>query len=419
MADRETGQREKKTESMQGLIDSVSILSEMPAVQMPRVVFGKGILESLGVEASSLLASAGKKAEGSKALLVTDEEVAARFSGRVEEALKSAGLETEVFRGVKPEPSLEVAESVAEFARRTSPDIVVGLGGGSVLDMAKVASAAVTNEKPAREFLGANKIERRPVPKILMPTTAGTGAEATPYALVVVEGKKKAIASPYNLADVAFLDAELTATMPPRVTASTGMDALSHALEALMSKGANPLTDAFAYAAIWKVAANLERAFSSPQDLDARLEMALAAFLAGVAFGNAGVVLGHAIAHNIGTRYAQPHGVATALTIPYVMEFNASVPEVAAKLKCVASAFGEDVSSLSDADAAAKAVAHAQRMLERLELPKCLADLNVSREDLPAIADAVLAEKGYLARNPREVNRENLLALLERMHAGF
>ena len=102
----------------------------MPAVQMPRVVFGRGILESLGVEASSLLASSGKKAEGSKALVVTDEEVAARFSGRVEEALKSAGLETEVFRGVKPEPSLEVAESVAEYARRTSPDIVVGLGGG-------------------------------------------------------------------------------------------------------------------------------------------------------------------------------------------------------------------------------------------------------------------------------------------------
>jgi len=130
-------------------------------------------------------------------------------------------------------------------------------------------------------------------------------------------------------------------------------------------------------------------------------------------------VLGHAIAHTIGTRYSQPHGVATALTIPYVMQFNASVPEVAAKLKCVASAFGEDVSSLSDADAAAKAVAHAQSMLQRLELPRCLADLDVPREDLPAIADAVLAEKGYIARNPREVNRENLLTLLERMHAGF
>ncbi len=386
----------------------------MPAVQVPvRVIFGKDVMrERLGEEASAFGARS--------VLIVTDNTIVRQgFLEIAEDALKSAGIEMRVFDGVSPEPTLELAEDVAAFAREERCDVVVGLGGGSVLDMAKVAAAATTNpDQRASDFLGANKIANPSAKKILVPTTAGTGAEATPFALIVAAGKKKAIASPFNIADIAILDPTLTATMPPRVTASTGMDALSHAIEALMSKGANALTDAFAYEAIQKIAANIEEVFAHGENIDARLEMSIAAFLAGAAFGNAGVVIGHAIAHTIGTRYSQPHGISAALTIPYVIAFNISVPDVAAKMKRAAMEMGEDVSSLSDEDAAKKAIAHVQQMIERLELPENLGSIGVSEDDIPEIADAVLAEKGYLARNPREVNRENTIELIRNMLSG-
>ncbi|RLG36444.1 alcohol dehydrogenase, partial [Methanosarcinales archaeon] len=255
----------------------------MPAVQVPvRVIFGKNVMrERLGEEASAFGARS--------VLIVTDNTIVRQgFLEIAEDALKSAGIEMRVFDRVSPEPTLELAEDVAAFAREERCDVVVGLGGGSVLDMAKVAAAATTNpDQRASDFLGANKIANPSAKKILVPTTAGTGAEATPFALIVAAGKKKAIASPFNIADIAILDPTLTATMPPRVTASTGMDALSHAIEALMSKGANALTDAFAYEAIQKIAANIEEVFAHGENIDARLEMSIAAFLAGAAFGNA------------------------------------------------------------------------------------------------------------------------------------
>ncbi|MCD6211321.1 MAG: iron-containing alcohol dehydrogenase [Methanophagales archaeon] len=292
---------------------------------------------------------------------------------------------------------------------------MVGIGGGSVLDMAKLASAAAANpEQEASAFLGANKIKNPSVPKILIPTTAGTGSEATPFALVITNGKKKAIASSYNLADVVFIDAAFTATMPPRVTAFTGMDALSHAIEAFLSLGANPLTDSFALEAMRKISNNLEEAFSHGDNLNARMEMSLAAMLAGIAFGNAGVIAGHAIAHAFGARYKVPHGVSAALTLPYIMEYNANAPTVGARMKEIATALvGEKIESAEEA--ASKAIARVRSMIERLELPARLSDLDVPREDLPELAEDVEKEKGYLKRNPREMGLGDAMKLLESM----
>ena len=267
----------------------------MYAVQLPkRVVFGGGMEDKIGAEAKGLGAT--------KALIVTDETMQRLgLCGRVETPLKEV-FEVDIFDVVASEPTLDDAELVASAAR-ANYDVIVGVGGGSVLDMAKVAAAAAANpEQQARDFLGGNKIAKPSVPKIFIPTTAGTGAEATPFALVIVEGKKKAIASPYNLADVVLLDAAFTASMPPRITASTGMDAMSHAVEAFLSLGANPLTDSFALEAIRKITDNLEEAFVHGYNLDARLKLSLAAMLAGMAFGNAGVIAGHAIAHTLGAR---------------------------------------------------------------------------------------------------------------------
>ncbi|HUV02737.1 MAG TPA: iron-containing alcohol dehydrogenase [Desulfobacteria bacterium] len=378
---------------------------KMYAVQLPkRVVFGGGIEEKIGAEAKGLGAT--------KALIVTDETMQKLgLCEKVERPLKEV-VDVDIFDAVASEPTLDDAESVASAAR-ADYDVIVGIGGGSVLDMAKVAAAAAANpEQQARDFLGGNKIAKPSVPKIFIPTTAGTGAEATPFALVIVEGKKKAIASPYNLADVVFIDAAFTATMPPRITASTGMDALSHAVEAFLSLGANPLTDSFALEAIRKITDNLEEAFVHADNLEARLKLSLAAMLAGMAFGNAGVIAGHAIAHTLGARYKIPHGVSAALVLPYVMEYNA--PAVKEKLAKVARELGGEP-GLTEEEAASWTVARVKGMLETLDLPTRLSDINVPEEDLPALAEAVVKEKGYLARNPRTVEQEDAVKIFEGM----
>lgn len=380
------------------------------AVQLPkRVVFGDGVEEKIGAEAKGL----GAK----KALIVTDATIEkAGLLEKVEKTLKEA-VEVDVFDIVESEPTLAAAETVAGAARAAKYDLIVGVGGGSVMDMAKVASAVASNpEQGVSEFLGANKIANPSVPKILVPTTAGTGAEATPFTLIIVEGKKKAIASPYNLADVVLISPSFTATMPPKVTASTGMDALSHAIEAFLSTGSNPLTDSFALEAIRKIADNLEVAFSHGDNLDARLKMSLAAMLGGMAFGNAGVIAGHAAAHTFGAKYKIPHGVAAALALPYIMEYNA--PVARDKLVKVAREMGEDISGLTEEEAASRAVARVRGLLEKLELPTRLADLDVPEEDLQELAEAMSKEKGYLARNPRKIEHEEAVKIFERLWSG-
>ena len=378
------------------------------AIQLPkRVVFGSGIADKIGGEAKLL----GAK----RTLIVTDETMGKMgLCDKVEKSLREVLEEVDVFDKVESEPTLAIADEIVR-ASKHNYDLVVGIGGGSVLDMAKLASAAAANpEQEASEFLGANKIKNPSVPKILIPTTAGTGSEATPFALVITNGKKKAIASSYNLADVVFIDAAFTATMPPRVTAFTGMDALSHAIEAFLSLGANPLTDSFALEAMRKISNNLEEAFSHGDNLNARMEMSLAAMLAGIAFGNAGVIAGHAIAHAFGARYKVPHGVSAALTLPYIMEYNANAPTVGARMKEIATALvGEKIESTEEA--ASKAIARVRSMIERLELPARLSDLDVPREDLPELAEDVEKEKGYLKRNPREMGLGDAMKLLENM----
>jgi alcohol dehydrogenase class IV len=206
--------------------------------------------------------------------------------------------------------------------------------------------------------------------------------------------------------------------MPPEMTAATGMDALSHAIEAFLSLGANPLTDSFALEAIRKIADNLGEAVSHGDNRDARLKMSLAAMLAGMAFGNAGVIAGHAAAHTFGAKYKISHAKSSALALPYIMEYNAQEPGVKERLAKVARELGVDTSRLTEEEAASEATARVKKMLEELKLPVRLADLDVPREDLQNLAAALAKEKGYLARNPRKVEESDARELIERMWTG-
>ena len=292
-------------------------------------------------------------------------------------------LPYDVFDGVEPEPRLEVAEVVAEKVRAGRYDLVIGVGGGSSMDMAKVAAAFATNAGPARGYVGNNLFKKRPAPSIMIPTTAGTGAELTVASMVVVEGHKQWINSPMLLPSAALVDPELTLTMPLSVTAATGMDALCHNTEAYFSTLANPITDSAAIEGINLVVANLEKAYDNGSDRRAREAMSLGALLGGVAL-HAKMVYGHSVGYTIATKFRLPHGVSCGIPLPYIIS-NYAVA-CAPKMKRLAEAFRVTETS-GDAEALGLAVAkRVMEMLRHLKMQTSLKELGVKEGDIPTLA---------------------------------
>ncbi|MEM3440460.1 MAG: iron-containing alcohol dehydrogenase [Candidatus Bathyarchaeia archaeon] len=352
--------------------------------------------------------------EGAKLLLVTDKGV--RGAGAVDRVLSGLkGFEVDVFDEVEAEPSIECAERAAAIAREGGYKAVVGVGGGSSLDMAKIASVMATNPGKVADYLGKGKLKRYGLPMILIPTTAGTGSETSPNIVMVVGKAKGWISDPHALPDVSIVDPMLTLTMPPKLTAGTGLDALTHAVECIMSLNSSPLDEAINLAAAEMIGRHLRTAYSNGRDLRARYHMSLAAAMAGMALGTAGVVYGHSIGYTISTRYRLPHGIACGLALPYVMEFNAiACPE---KLARVAKAMGVDIGRLSLIEAALEGAKAVKALMEDVELPTSLAEIGVPKGDLPELAAEAL-EKYPRPNNPRQLTKEGALKLYERIWEG-
>ena len=339
-----------------------------------KVVFGFGSLAGLGAEVKALKAT--------RTLVVTDKVMVK--TGTVQKVVSEMpGTSTEVFDDVEAEPRLEVADAVAQKVRGGRYDLVVGVGGGSSMDMAKLAAAFATNPGPARNYVGNNLFTTNPVRSLMIPTTAGTGAELTVTSMVTVEGHKQWINSPLLLPTVAVVDPELTMTMPLTVTSATGMDALCHNTEAYLSALASPITDAVALEGIRLINANLENAYDHGSDRTAREAMSLGALLGGIAL-QARMVYGHSVGYTIATRFRLAHGVSCGLPLPYIIA-NYSVA-CAPKMKELAEAFG--VSAPTD-DPAALGLAAARRVEEiatHVKIPRTLKELGVKEEDIPALA---------------------------------
>lgn len=376
--------------------------------RLPRkILFGVGSFKRLGVEAESL--------GGRKLLLVTDRNLIR--IGLAEEArimLEERGFLVEVYGEVEAEPRIENAERIAEKAREGGFDLVVGVGGGSVMDMAKVASIAVTNPGSMRSYVGVGFVRKPGIPKILVPTTAGTGSEVTDVAVVTLpeEKVKTAIISPYMLGDTAIVDPKLTYTMPPKLTASTGVDALSHALEAMMSVNSNLITDALALEAVRLIFKHLREAYRSGSP-ESRYGMSLAALTAGMAFSNTGVCLAHALAYTFAVSHHTPHGVSCGLALPYAFKFNASA--ISQKLPRIAEAM-ELRASEEDEDRIGEVIVEAiLNLLKDVGLPRRLRELGIPREELPTMADRLLSMKRLLSRNPRPVTEGDALKLVNEM----
>lgn len=371
-----------------------------------RITFGCGSLENLGNEI--------KRVNGSKVLVVTDPGLkSAGVLDAVMAVLDKAKLNTTVFADVEPDPRVEVALAAAAAARAFGPDVIVGLGGGSSLDISKIASVLCTNEGPIEKYFGMELVPRPGVPLILIPTTAGTGSEMTSICVLsdTKNKVKKGIVSEHMFARTALLDPQLTLALPPRVTAMTGMDALVHAIESYVGVRASVFTDTLNLQAIRLVAANLRLAYANGANLAARENMLHASCLAGMAFSNTQNGLDHALALAIGGKFHLPHGLLTAFILPWVMEFNLiAAPK---KFIQIAKAFGETPKRLSEIEAARLSVKAVRALLDDVGISYRLSSYGVPREEFPALAKATVGAVRLISNNPRSVTEQDVIGILE------
>ena len=369
-----------------------------------RILFGVGAVEKIGAEAQLL--------KGKKVLVITDSGViqAGLLEG-VEKSLQAANIPFALFDGVEPDPRIEVVEKSVEKAKKEGIDLIIGLGGGSSLDIAKVTSIMITNSGKIDGFFGIDLVPNPGIPVILVPTTAGTGSEVTPIAILsdTKEKLKKGIVSPTLFPEVAIVDPKLTIGLPPSVTAFTGMDALTHAIEAYASINATDLTDLFALRAMDLCSKNLRMAYAHGENLAARSNMMEGSLLAGIAFANAGVGAVHAFAYPLGGEFHLAHGLTNTLMLPYIMRYN--ILGCPHKFAQMAKAFGEKVEGLSELDGAETAVKFVERLSDDIRVPRRLRDVGVPENAIPRLAEAAMKVTRLLANNPRKIALEDAVAI--------
>ncbi|WP_348672620.1 iron-containing alcohol dehydrogenase, partial [uncultured Abyssibacter sp.] len=324
--------------------------------------------------------------------------------------LESAGVTVTVFDGVEPDPSVALIEKGVEQLKRDSADAILAIGGGSSIDAAKIIAARATNNKPIRKMEGLFRVFRRPLPLHAIPTTAGTGSEVTIAAVVSdPERHKKMSVIDLKLTPVsACLDGKLMAGLPPGVTAATGMDALTHAVEAYISRNAMKRTDEQAIEATRLIMEHLPKVMDDGQNIESRQQMALASYKAGIAFTQAGVGYVHAISHNFGARYHTPHGLGNAIVLPYVLEYSKTA--CAGRLADLARVSGMDGDGADDLELAERFIRRVREMNAQFGIP---AGLDALRdEDVPAIAKAAMSEAHFTYAVPRYMDRETCEAFI-------
>jgi alcohol dehydrogenase len=369
------------------------------------VAFGQGCAMSVGHMVLSL--------EVNKVFCIYDEGVKkAGIAADIVASLKSAGLEVVEWDGVVANPTDVVVEEGASLARKAQAEVVVAVGGGSVMDTGKAICILLTNESPINLYDGMNMVKIPSAPLIAIPTTAGTASEVTAFSVVTdtVKLRKMVIGGQFVGARYALADPLLTMGMPPELTAATGMDALTHAIEAYVSKAASIPTDVNALKAIELIYHNLPKAIKDGRDLEARTNMLLSSMLAGFAFNSAVLGLAHSIAHPLSVHCGLPHGVANAALLPHVMEYNAvTVPE---RFREIGVAMGLDVKGLSSMEAVQVTIDAVKTLFRQLGMPT-LKETGVSRELFDRIAADAMAEISTIF-NPRDPSKEEILKILEK-----
>ena len=375
-----------------------------------KIIFGPGGLSQVGAEVKRL---------GNKVLVVLGRS-AVRKSGaldRLTHLLKEKNLEYIIYENIHSDPTVETVDNGASLARKGSCNLIIALGGGSVLDTGKAISAMVTNEGSVADYQEiegkGRKFQHKPIPFIAIPTTSGTGSEATKNA-VITNTKldlKKSIRDPWLIPEVALVDPELTLSLPPHITAICGGDALTQCIESYLGKKSQEITDALALHAIGLIDKSLVKAVKEGKNLEARKDMAMAALLSGLCLSNSGLGTAHALSHPLGVYYKIPHGLSCAVLLPYVMEYN--LPVVTKKLAKIAQSLGEDISLLSETEAVHRAVDKVKEILSQAGIKSNLSEWEIKKEDFPQLIKG--AKGGSLNNNPRDTSDEDLIELLYKM----
>ncbi len=370
----------------------------------PRILMGPGSLEGISGEIERLGAT--------KLLVVTDRGVRGTpIMTKLETVLKNSGLTYEVFDGVEPDPPIEIVEKCAALVASSGAELLVGFGGGSPIDIAKTAALLPVQGGPIDTYFGVDLVPGRGLPVIAVPTTAGTGSEATPIAILSDEKEKlkKGIVSSWLYPAAALIDPELTLGLPPDITAATGMDALIHAIEGFTSVRATGMTDMYCRRAMELICGSIRTACEKGGDIKARSAMMEGALLAGIGFANAGVAAVHAFAYPIGANFHIPHGVANTLMLPAVMRFN--VEGNREKYALLAGPFGIKTDGLEGMEIIVQITSFIDSLVNDIGVPRHLDDFGITESDIPSLAEGAMKVTRLLANNPREVTLEDAKAI--------
>jgi len=354
-----------------------------------------------------------KEQMGKKVLLVTDPGlIKAGLLDRATRSLNEAGVEYTLFDGVVADPPVSVVEAALADAREAKVDGVIGFGGGSSMDVAKLIALLIGGGEKLDDVYGVGQAKGTRLPLIQIPTTAGTGSEVTPISIITVgETEKKGVVAPQLLPDIALLDAELTLGLPAHVTAATGIDAMVHAIESYTSASANnnPVSKALAREALRLLGANIESAVKDGTDVKARSDMLLGAMLAGQAFANSPVAAVHALAYPIGGIFHVPHGLSNALVLPHVMRFNTETCGEAYAV--LATDVFPDLADTPSDQRVNQFIDRLEALSADLGLEQTLREVGIGEADLATLASDAMKQTRLLVNNPREVSETDALAI--------
>ena len=371
-----------------------------------KIVFGNGSFASLAEHLAELKVS--------RPLVVLDGNLAGTGLGeRLSGLLEKAKIVFVLYDKAVPEPPIELADEGAKLAIRKKCDGVVGIGGGSAMDLAKAIAVLAANKGKAEDYLGLNKVPGPGLPKIMVPTTAGTGSEVTFTAVFIRKKlkKKEGMNSPYLYPELALLDPELTLTLPPHPTAATGIDALCHAIESYTSINASPMSEMMSLEAIRLISDNLRTAVHDGTNLEAREAMLLGSLYAGLGLANAGVTAVHSLSYPLGGKYGISHGLANTIMLPRVMAFN--LPGAQEKFVDIAEIMGEIVDDRPLREAAYLAVEAVEALIEDCGIFTTLEELEIPEADFPELAKVAMTVARPLANNPCKMTPEEMVGIYQ------
>lgn len=381
-------------------------MKEITLLQPAKIVFGTGCTKQFCDDYISM---------GLKRLFILTAPVIRPMISEMTDTLKSAGVEIEIYDDIRQEPSVNDFKRILEVARTFKADSVIGVGGGSVLDVCKLVATLVDSEQQIEDLFGIGFIKQRGKWFACMPTTSGTGSEVSPNAILLDErdALKKGVVSPHLMANAAYIDPKLTWTVPAKITAETGMDALTHCIEAYTNKFAHPVIDVYALEGIRLIAHNLLRAVKDGKDVEAREALSLGSMYGGLCLGPVNTAAVHALSYPIGGEFHISHGLSNAILLPSIMRFNCNANMK--KYAQIAIACGVTPGA-TDEETAMKGVEFIAQLSKNCGIPTTLTELGIPKTAVDGMAKAAMNVQRLLKNNPREVTEQDAKAIYESLY---